>query len=209
MLILLSSSFGVFADSQISPELIQECTAAGGVAKLFSSGCTDSCKTYEQHQKHGRLVSCTAMMKADCDCGPDKCYAGGKCVSNKGPYPKDVPRPRRSSDLIKEVDKKSARAAFVGQLSRACTEDKFIKINSQGLPKGAASILKRILECNHRIAEKGDGSTVPTKKIEKGVKKAKCDSLQNDRAEFIKAHSSNQNIESVFAKADAWDGYCD
>ena len=97
----------------------------------------------------------------------------------------------------------------ISSAKRVCSEEEFVKINSKGLPEGSAAILRRIFECNHWGGEVGDTSAGRTKQIEEGVKKANCASLPSDQVTFIKLHAKHQKIETIFSKADAWDGFCD
>jgi hypothetical protein len=65
------------------PELVEECKKAGGVARVFSSTCTDTCGDYVLKQRKGPTRSCGMMVTADCDCGPDQCFHKGKCWKNE------------------------------------------------------------------------------------------------------------------------------
>lgn len=92
---------------------------------------------------------------------------------------------------------------------RSCTDEEFAKAISKDLPEGSASIIKRIVECNHWGGEVGDTSPERTKEIEAAVAKAKCNSLADDQATFIKRHAKIKKVQEAFFKADAWDGQCD
>src|SRR4051812_30747465 len=94
-LILLGFSLSSFAVSDVSPEFTKECAAAGGTTKTFPTSCTDTCESYDRKRKQGHPKMCPAMIKTDCDCGPDKCLAGNQCIPNESPRPKN-PAPFKS-----------------------------------------------------------------------------------------------------------------
>ena len=91
----------------------------------------------------------------------------------------------------------------------SCTDEEFSRAVSKKLPKGAGSIISRIVQCNHWGGEVGDSDPERKKQIEAGVNKAKCEALEKDRSEFIKHHSKNKKIEAAFVTADSWEGLCD
>lgn len=67
----------------IGPQIIfPQCVLGGGLWKGFSNGCADSCPTQEQLIEDNGIRVCTAMLSAGCDCGPNKCWDGNKCVPN-------------------------------------------------------------------------------------------------------------------------------
>jgi hypothetical protein len=79
-------SMAAFAVSEISPELAQKCALAGGRAKIFSSGCTNTCYYEQRRRAEGHTMDCPMVVTADCDCGPDKCLENTVCV----PYSKSI-----------------------------------------------------------------------------------------------------------------------
>lgn len=48
-----------------------KCLAGGGRWTGFSNGCADFCN-------HGDI--CTELATLGCDCGPDKCWDGSRCI---------------------------------------------------------------------------------------------------------------------------------
>ncbi len=58
-------------DVELSEEKL--CQQAGGEWKTFNNGCVDSCRRYEM---------CTQALTDGCDCGPDKCWGGERCLNN-------------------------------------------------------------------------------------------------------------------------------
>jgi len=56
------------------------CMIGGGMWSYLPSGCVDSC-TYGETGTGERV--CTAVMTWGCDCGPEKCWNGKSCESNK------------------------------------------------------------------------------------------------------------------------------
>ncbi|MFH1510885.1 MAG: hypothetical protein ABIF10_04275 [Candidatus Woesearchaeota archaeon] len=57
---------------------IEACSPSGGVWRQFTDGCVDSCYL-EEHQDHR---ACTLALTYGCDCGPEKCWNGERCVAN-------------------------------------------------------------------------------------------------------------------------------
>ena len=63
--------------SLISPVVIHwDCYTAGGKWTMCGSGCGDSCESLKID------TLCPMMMMPCCDCGPDKCWDGNKCILN-------------------------------------------------------------------------------------------------------------------------------
>lgn len=92
---------------------------------------------------------------------------------------------------------------------QSCTSLEFSKRLSQGLPKGAESILNRIIECNHWGGEVGDASAERNKQILEGVERARCKDLDKDRSELMKKHPSNKKLVDALSAADSWKGSCE
>src|SRR3989344_4343150 len=53
-----------------------KCWKGGGSWDSFPTGCHDEC----YYLNHDRV--CTEAFSAGCECGPDKCWNGNKCISN-------------------------------------------------------------------------------------------------------------------------------
>lgn len=99
--------------------------------------------------------------------------------------------------------------ASIATAKQSCTDDEFVAKTAKDLPEGTAPILKRIVECNHWAGEVGDTSPERTNQIQAAIEKAKCNTLPEDQAAFIKRHAKLKKVEDAFKKADAWDGECD
>lgn len=98
--------------------------------------------------------------------------------------------------------------ASIATARETCTEEEFSRNISKGLPAETELIVRRIIECKHWSEEIGDTDPERTKQIEMGIKKAKCETLEKDRAAFIKTHPKLKKMEDVFSTADAWYGSC-
>ncbi|MGY4884354.1 MAG: hypothetical protein ACP5NZ_02120 [Nanobdellota archaeon] len=62
----------------IPPTKREICINAGGIWKVFSNGCADSCELV----RNMRNVACTQVITEGCECGPDKCWTGTRCELN-------------------------------------------------------------------------------------------------------------------------------
>lgn len=71
--------------SEITPELTKFCAKAGGTATVYPGGLTGTCEAYRLRKKSRVEPRQTAVLTADCDCGPTKCFESDRCIDN----PKD------------------------------------------------------------------------------------------------------------------------
>jgi hypothetical protein len=82
LIISICFSTIAFSTLEISPELAKKCALAGGKAKVFSTGCTDTCYYEWKRKREGDLGHCAMIVTPDCDCGPDKCLDDEVCIAN-------------------------------------------------------------------------------------------------------------------------------
>lgn len=76
-LLLLFTSATALSKSNDSAPTKELCEKQSGLWREFGNDCADNCKP-----KFNKLSICTQLVTFACDCGENKCFEGGMCVSN-------------------------------------------------------------------------------------------------------------------------------
>lgn len=69
-------------DPGIQPIATLHCAIGGGRWRTLKDGCGDSCVSKQSYANELDRIACAMSLTDGCDCGPDRCWGGNRCVAN-------------------------------------------------------------------------------------------------------------------------------